>query len=374
MTNPSPIICIIQPNDQANTQTFIRAHIERLPTTIKVLHGRPFPSYTNENQWLIHPLFELVRRSVSLLPDFWAKIIIKIGNTSLERFLKINKVDLVLAEFGTTGVEVMEVCRKTNIPLVVHFHGKDAYGHDILKLYENQMMFDIAKDVIAVSRDMEQQLLSLGVSPDKLHYNPYGIDLDQFSGANPANNPPVFLTVGRFVDKKAPHLSILAFKQVLSHVPDAKLMMIGDGILLEACQQLVTALKIESSVEFLGSCSHEMVAKKMQHSRCFIQHSLKTNEGDSEGTPLGILEASGAGLPVVSTQHAGIKDVILHGETGFLVPENDIDGMANYMIQIATDTQLAGQLGKAGRQRIRENFSMEKSINNLWQILQQGMN
>ena len=111
----------------------------------------------------------------------------------------------------------------------------------------------------------------------------------------------------------------------------------------------------------------------MQQARAFVQHSVTTSYGDSEGTPVAILEASASGLPIVSTEHGGIVDAVLHNETGFLVPECDVDGMAHFMLQLALNPNLAQKLGQAARQHMQSNFSMERTIQLLWQILSTAM-
>jgi glycosyltransferase involved in cell wall biosynthesis len=108
----------------------------------------------------------------------------------------------------------------------------------------------------------------------------------------------------------------------------------------------------------------------MRQARAFVQHSVQTSYGDSEGTPVGILEGGAAGLPVVATRHAGIQDVIIDGETGLLVDEGDVDSMAESMIRLGENPVLAAELGKAARKRICAEFSMEKSIDNLWGIIE----
>lgn len=367
----SKTVCIIHPNPNANTETFIRAHIERLPARTKVLSGEVFPTYTEENEFLLPPLLARLRRSANVLPHLAQSAIITVGNLALNRFLKKNKVDVILAEFGPTGVGVMDVSVQLDIPLVVHFHGRDAYEKDTLEVFGTayQKMFSVAQAIIAVSHDMEKQLLNLGVPESKLYYNSYGVDITEFFPRNPATTSPIFLSVGRFVDKKAPHLTLLAFQKVLQACPEARLVMIGNGPLWEACQQLTTALQLSQSVEFLGECSHSEVASRMRSARAFVQHSVKTNSGDSEGTPVSILEAGASGLPIISTHHAGIKDAVIHGETGFLIDEFDFASMAEYMIKLTKNPQLASMLGQAGYKFISNEFSMDKSIKGLWAIL-----
>jgi len=215
---------------------------------------------------------------------------------------------------------------------------------------------------------MERQLLDLGAREEKLYYNPYGVDTSLFHNANPAHVAPIFLAVGRFVDKKAPYLTLLSFAKVKKKIPQARLKIIGDGPLLETCRQLAHALDI-AGIELPGPQTHAQVARTMQQARAFVQHSIKPSYGDSEGTPVAVLEAGAAGLPVVATRHGGIKDVVIHGQTGFLVDEGDVDGMVEYMIRLAEDPALAAQLGHTARQRICSHFSMEKSISGLWKIV-----
>jgi glycosyltransferase involved in cell wall biosynthesis len=110
----------------------------------------------------------------------------------------------------------------------------------------------------------------------------------------------------------------------------------------------------------------------MHSARAFVQHSIRPGDGDSEGTPVAILEAGMSGLPVVSTRHAGIKDVVIHNETGFLVDEGDIDGMAACMLLLARDAAQAATLGARAHHHIRTNFSMDQHIARLSAILEQA--
>ncbi len=368
-----PTVCIVSPNKDAYSESFIHAHIERLPARIKVLYGRHLFDYRHQDddrQLLTHTLpRRLVRggvRRVLRLPESYFE------ETALKRFLKKNRVDAVLAEYGTTGVAVMEICQETNIPLITHFHGVDAYNHSILESVGRHYsaLFENAAAIAVVSCDMERQLLHLGAPQEKLHYSPYGVDMSLFQDGDPGHAPPLFVAVGRFVDKKAPHLTLLAFRKVIERTPEARLVMIGDGPLLEACKQLVLVLGITEAVQFPGAQAHVEVAATMRKARAFVQHSVRTSYGDSEGTPVAVLEAGSTGLPVVATRHAGIQDVVIHGKTGLLVDEADVDGMAECMIRLAEKPALAGQLGKAARQRIGAEFTVEKSINNLWSIIE----
>ncbi len=367
------VVCVISPRKFAYSETFIQAHITQLPATVKLLYGElpggSFPALTEDGR----PLLSLFDRAMDLvLRKAFRVTPVRLRNSALRRYLRKERVEAVLAEYGYTGASVSGACHAAGVPLVVHFHGAEASKRKWLNPYRSayQEMFATAAAVIAVSRDLEQRLAALGAPRNTLFYNPCGADTSVFAGGDPAAAPPVFVAVGRFVDKKAPHLTVLAFKKVAEACPDARLIMVGDGELQEACKQLTKALHMADIVEFTGARPHTEVAALMRKVRGFVLHSVTTSDDDMEGTPVSVLEAGAAGLPVVSTRHAGIKDVVIHGETGFLVDEGDIEAMAAYVLQLVRDPDLAARLGQRARQHIDANFSMDKSISSLWNIIE----
>lgn len=294
-------------------------------------------------------------------------------------YLKVfreRKTEAVLAEYGGAGVQVMNAAERAGIPLIVHFHGYDASNKSVLEEHKKTypQMFETASAIIAVSRAMQRKLIELGAPEEKVHYNPYGVDCERFGGADPGSAPPIFIAVGRFTEKKAPQITIAAFARTLKACPEARLRMIGEGPLLEECQLLAKQLGIEHAIEFLGGQEHSVVQAEMQRARCFIQHSVVAPSGDAEGTPVSILEAGATGLPVVSTRHAGIPDVVVEGQTGFLVDEGDEVGMADHMIELGREAALAARMGKAAREHIQQKFSQQQSFAQLWRIIQSCMN
>ncbi len=364
------VVAVLAPNRNAYSETFIRAHLERLPARVEGLIANWFPHQTADGR----PLLETgiarrlgraaVRRALG-----WKQS--EFHERAFRSFLQSKRVDVVLAEYAPTGVAVMDACRRAGVPLVVHFHGFDAYERATLHAdgAHYPKMFASAAAVIAVSRHMERRLLELGAPRERLFYNPCGADVEAIVPGRPDQAPPLFVAVGRFVEKKAPHLTLLAFAELARKRPDARLVMAGDGALLDACRQLAHALGVRDLVEFPGAIRHFQVAGLLAAARAFVQHSVTAPSGDSEGTPVTVIEASAAALPVIATVHGGIPDVILDGETGLLVEEGDVAGMTERMLRLADDSLLAARLGAAGRARVIEGFSMERSIAGLWEIL-----
>ncbi len=362
-------LCILQPNHNVYSETFIARQIGLLKP-VKVLHEGWYPSVDGETgrSFLSFPFQFLFFRGTfrNLLPRLYHAFY----GRQFKKYLLKNRIDLVLANYGPMGVSVHDACRAAGIPLVVHFHGFDAYHSPTLEKFRAAYteMFAYASALIVVSGDMREALLKLGAPEDKVVYNPYAVDTEVFHAANPAQAGPVFIFAGRFTPKKEPSLLIRAFQKVVEEVPEARLVLIGDGSLLAPARALALELGVADRVEFTGSKTHTEVAAALGEARAFVQHSLTARDGDKEGTPNTILEASSRALPVVSTVHAGIKEAVVHGKTGFLVEEGDWQGMARQMVRLARDPELAQQMGEAGRQHILRHYNAKRQQNTFYQI------
>lgn len=359
---PKPVVAIVSPNANAYSETFIRAHRELLDADVRyycdgfiprVLEGRG-PLSSNA---LLSVLRQRLRRRVDGSR-------LSLDEMALLDSFRQQRVDVVLAEYGMTGAALVPVCRRAKLPLIVHFHGLDATVRSILDTYRDSYiaLFAYASSVVAVSREMERRLAILGCPREKLIYNPYGPRDEFFEIKRQESTSPTFVAVGRFVDKKAPFNILFAFRQVLDRNPTARLVMAGTGYLWFACQALTERLQLQHAVTLPGSVEPARIRELFSRALAFVQHSVTGPDGDMEGTPVAILEASAAGLPVIATRHAGIIDVVVEGETGLLVDEHDIDGMAANMCRLLEQPAFARTMGDAGRIRIQQEFTMAKHI------------
>jgi len=360
-------LAIISPNQNAYSETFIQAH-RQLPARVFYYYGGHLPVYLDGYGFL--PMEGLKKALYLIKNRFLFKSPFTFEELCLIKSFRENNIQVVLAEYGMVGVAVRNICQHLNIPLVVHFHGYDASVRSILDRQQQaySIMFQQAKAVVVVSRAMERRILSLGCPADKIIYAPYGPN-PAFFPVEPLFTQKLFVSVGRFVDKKAPYYTILAFKEVLKSFPDARLVMAGDGPLLNTCRNLMSRLGIEKQISLPGVITADVLRSYLQDALAFVQHSITADNGDSEGTPVGILEASAAGIPVIATIHAGIPDVIIDGETGLLVEEHDVDGMAQAMISLLNDVSLAKKMGAAGKVNIKTNFPLEKHLQKLTDAL-----
>jgi colanic acid/amylovoran biosynthesis glycosyltransferase len=366
---PGPVVCVATSTRSVSQEsTFILAHMARLPTTVTVLSGLEHPPLDDDGRPVApSPSARLWRAAAR---RSWRFALATAQDAAIARHLRRQRVRLVLAEFGPTAHRLAPACRLAGVPLVAHFHGYDASVEELIRHHGGYArVFERAAAVVAVSRDMVTALRGLGAPASRLVYNPYGVDTEHFSGGAPGRQGPTFVAVGRFVEKKAPELTLLAFQRVVAQHPAARLVMVGDGPLLGPCQRAARALGLSSCVELAGREPPHKVIERLRTARAFVQHSVRARDGDSEGTPLAVLEAAATGLPVVATRHGGIKDVVLEGETGLLVEEEDVAGMAEHMAGLAADPDLAARLGEAGRRRTAALFTIERSMAGLWAIV-----
>lgn len=284
-------------------------------------------------------------------------------------FLQTYGPKALLAEYGPNGCLLHRACLNSNVPLYVHFHGFDGtkllrYAH-IRRHY--RVLFRDAAGIIVPSHFLADQLRKIGCPQHKLHISPYGINIAQFEISTRLEGS--FIAVGRLVEKKAPHLTIRAFSLVAREVPNVKLNLIGDGPLRSRCEDEISRYKLQDRVVMHGAVCHSVVQQLMSSSSVFLQHSVESSDGDCEGLPVAILEAMAAGLPVVSTKHSGIPEAVIDGETGLLVPENDVEGMASAMLSLLRDPKGALQMGRAGQVRIEENFTHIRTAERLREIM-----
>jgi len=216
---------------------------------------------------------------------------------------------------------------------------------------------------------MKLQLVDLGCPEEKINVSPCGPNIKFDLNIELSKNPLHFLTTGRFVDKKAPQLTIKAFNEVRQNYKDVSMTMIADGPLLNECKELSVRLGCSDSIHFPGPVTQEKIVELMQNSFAFLQHSVRAKDGDSEGTPVSILEAMLAGLPVVSTRHAGIKDVIVEEESGLLVDEFDWKEMSVKMASLIENKVKAEEMGARAKTRVKDLFTMEHHLEKVWNTI-----
>ena len=363
-------LMVFAPTRKATSETFIRANLAGLPFRIQAWFGderplvRPLRCLYGSAILLSKLLTRLRLLRLAGLPAAWVAWLL----------IRLDPPDVVLAEFGFEAVRVMEACRWSGVPLVVHFRGSDASAQNRIGLLEGRYrrLFTLTSGVVVKSKSMAQRLQALGAEPRQILVSPSGANADLFRGSAPATAPPVLLAVGRFVAKKGPLETIQAFHHCLRRLGNetvAELWMIGDGPLLPDARRYVELHGLSHHVRFEGARSQRDVAACMRSVRAFVQHSQVAPDGDTEGSPVAVMEAQLSGLPVIATRHAGIPEVMLDGITGLLVDEGDVEAMAAAMVRLIQDPELAQSFGEAGRCRVQQHFTVEHHLQDVTELL-----
>lgn len=304
--------------------------------------------------------------------------------------LESRRPRVVLAHFGNHAMDVFPLFKAKQIPLVAHFNGFDLSRLMTNERYLNQLRRTAGQlaGYVVVAQYMREALLMNGVPAEKIHIIPYGVppaerhdiaiaeaessSLGSTSPSSASHSPrtqgPRFLSVGRFVDKKCPDRTVRAFQAVAQEVPTSRLVMIGDGPNLHACQSLAASLGIDGQIDFLGAQAVARVQQELTAADVFVQHSAVAPDGDQEGWPVAIAEAASYGLPVIATRHASIPEQIEDGIAGLLCDELDWKTMSQHMLRLARDHDLRRAMGRKAKQHM-DSISVSRQVDRLQSLL-----
>jgi glycosyltransferase involved in cell wall biosynthesis len=246
--------------------------------------------------------------------------------------------------------------RLAGIPVCLHGHFTsliDLYRSNRLKARAIGRVFADAECVFALSKDMERQLVEMsgGRAQVRVLHNP--CPPDGFDPSpRPSTDTPHVLFMGRVGDRKGIFDLVAAWPSVLQAVPGARLIVAGDGE-LDKLKVMVTELRLGPNIDILGWISGDERMEAYRRANVFSLPSY------AEGLPMGVLEAMGAGLPVVSTAINGTPDAVKHGVTGFLHAPGDHQAIAEHLVTLLSDPALRDQMGQAAYGRVIQEFDPE---------------
>lgn len=354
-------------------ETFINRHIQHLfgGDTV-VVCGRFHGSNPYDKAWFARR--EKPTTADLLTAPYWMMRNRILHNTSrlpfgrakrdLTTFLRDQKVELILAEFGTQALAMAPLANELNLPIFTYFRGTDAskaIQTERMREAYRRMMPRLA-GVFSVSQFLLDNLARHDIRHPNSVVIPSGVDVRRFV---PGQKQPLScLAVGRFVEKKAPLTTLRSFAEATRDLPHARLDFIGDGPLLAPAQALADELGAKERVIFHGSQPHDFVRGKLATAQFFLQHSITAANGNTEGLPTAIQEAMACGCITVSTRHAGIPEAIDEGKTGWLVEEHDADGFTTAIGRAmqATDT---GGMASLARRVAEERFDNDVLLKKL---------
>lgn len=274
---------------------------------------------------------------------------------------------LVHAQFGTSGVVAMPIARALGCRLICTFQGFDitarpsaAYRRGRRRLYSE------AARILAVSDHLREKLKADGCPPEKVETFHTGVRLERFDRERKPSMYPLIGYAGRLVEKKGIPFLIRVVPGLLERIPDLRVELIGRGAMEAEVREL--AGRFPDRVIYRGAGTHEEVADLFARSWLFLGPSVVAASGDSEGLPNVHVEAQAAGAVVVGFDSDGVREAVVGGETGLLVPERDGAALEEACYRVLTDPELRERLSKAGRERARKHFDLSRQCGRLEEL------
>ena len=299
--------------------------------------------------------------------------------------LRREAASLIHVHFATDAVAYWPLIRRLGLPVVITLHGYDIHVYrefwerrlqpSFYKKYPGRLLALASQDrvhFIAVSESIKRRAVEYGIPPERISVRYIGIDLARFhfAGRPICERRRRILYVGRMVEKKGGAFLLRAYARVRATIPDAELVMIGDGPLMDSYTKLATDLNIP--VAFLGSLPSSEVKQQIDEARVFCLPSITAHNGDAEGLAIVILEAQASGVPVVTSAGAGAAEGIIDGTTGFSFAEKDIVTLGDRLIKLLLDDELLSSMSRDAPRFMAERFDIRyctKSLEDLYDLL-----
>jgi colanic acid/amylovoran biosynthesis glycosyltransferase len=223
----------------------------------------------------------------------------------------------------------------------------------------------------------KSKLIDLGCPREKTLVHRMGINPREFARARcwvRPGEPIRILTIGRLVEKKGIAYGIEAVSQLIQQRRQVEYRIIGDGRLKESLQALIRERGVEDQIKLLGWKNREETRELLGQSDILLTPSVTGNDGDEEGIPVVLMEAAAHGLPLVSTHHSAIPELVRDGENGYLVPEKDAQAISDKLVYLIDRRDSWATLGAAGRRHIEAHYDIHKLNDRLAQIYEQMAN
>ncbi len=293
----------------------------------------------------------------------------------------VHSYDIVHCHFGPNGnfVAWLKDLGAIEGKLITTF-----YGYDISKYVQEKgdhaydLLFETGDLFLPVSERFKENLIHLGCDKQRIAVHRLGVDTSRFlfTPRTPREDGQVqILTVARLVEKKGVQYGIQALAKVLKKYPHVEYKIAGDGPLKTELKSLMDRLNLNDHVQLLGWKRHDEIVELMHSADILLAPSVTSKDGDLEGIPVVLMEALAQGLPVLSTRHSGIPELVRDGQFGFLVPERDVDALAEKLEYLIEHPERWSEMGRAGRDYVTRYYNIDKlndQLVNLYRRLLDG--
>lgn len=343
-----------------------------------------YSSHPSSYLTAIGQIGRVIRRKPLLIPEVARRFkkgktgAFEVANLKTVLYSDTRPFDAYHAHFGPVGVRWDFLGRQafnTDAPYIVSFYGKDASHH----LKENPHVYDTlintADVVTTLSNDMRSRLINVGFSQDQIQVQPLAIDTSKFAFSPPSEpeegDPIRLVSVARLTEKKGITYAIDAVAK-LSEDYNIRYDIAGDGELRNELEEQIKGYGLRDEINLLGYQTQKEVQRLLRNSHIFLAPSVTASNGDEEGTPTVLLEAQSTGLPIVSTQHAGIPEIVVDGKSGLLVPERDAPALASAVEILIQEKNSWHEWGLHGREQVEDRHSIAAAVHRLERIYANG--
>ena len=363
-----PIVAEVLSSYLPLTETFIYAYL----TSFTRVHPAVFAhEISNQEKFPIDDLTWI------RLPGVARRLVDKIAFQAVGRrpfrdsaFLQVvgsRRPQLIHGHFGWTAATTLPLKRDLGLPLVTTFYGVDmsALPKDphYARLYET--LFDEGDLFLVEGSHMRNALHALGCPLDKIKVQHIGVDSSSIQfreRTKPLRGHVQVLMCSSFREKKGIRYGVEAFANVRNRYRgDVRLVIAGDGPLRPEIERQIERLDLSDVVSMVGYVDHRRFYELAENSHLFMAPSLTASDGDTEGgAPTVLIEAQASGMPVVSTLHADIPEVVVDGVTGLLAEEGDSEGLADCLLHLLEHPDCWPAMGKAGRSRVEDSYDLAR--------------
>ena len=282
------------------------------------------------------------------------------------RIAQKRKFDLVHAHWSIPqGLTALFLRKLFAIPCVISLHGSDVYGlrAPLLKSLNGRVILG-SNACTANSMATAERARRIS-GRDDVRVIPMGVDLDFFSKPlvratewnHKGRQEKIILYAGRLIDVKGVEYLIKAFPAVLERQANAKLLVVGSGPCKGDLVSLTGELRLQEKVVFHDAVSQDELVRYYSMAEVFVLPSVTTDERETEGLGVVLLEAMACGVPVIGSAVGGIPDIIRDQETGLLVRPKDPGDLAEKINRVLIEEDLGQRLSEKGRGFVRERFS-----------------
>lgn len=285
----------------------------------------------------------------------------------LKSVMRQGGIDLLHCHFGTRAhlAAALRSLGLIDVGIVTTFHGFDLSALIRRKGRSHyQLLFRFGALFLPISEMWARTLRELGCDPARICVHRVGIDcaLNEFRERRldlRANMPVKLISVGRLVEKKGHAYTLQALAELRRERPDLSVTLdiVGEGELTQSLRREVAALRLDDIVTFHGGLPHGETLALLDEAAVFVLPSVTAGDGDMEGIPVSLMEAMARGMPVISTYHSGIPELVEDGVSGFLVPERDVAALARAIARTIDSAARWPEIGRAGRRVVESDFN-----------------